>query len=176
MRKIRLLLPSLHGIVICVMCLASVTWAFFSMSINNTGNIIKTAKYDVEIEISGSDSGFAKMEGYSLLVEEGKLYDVRIKAMGSAELFGGYCIVSAGDAIGHTGQMVPGKELEFSMFFPGTGSRYVEFIPNWGLYRLEISAGDEIGANKVFLRDASGGDTSDGDTESEYGGMRGKNE
>lgn len=165
MKKIRFLLPPLHGIAICAMCFGSFTWAWFSASADNEGNKISAATYGAQIEVSGTGAGFETVSGYGIQIEEGKRYDIRITATGSAPK-GGYCIVSAGDDVCHTVQMIPEDTLTFSVCFPGSGTRYVEFIPSWGTYRVEISAGDKVangslvspGDAVVFNRIVSTGD------------------
>lgn len=137
------LLSSIYHMAICVTCLVSLTWAWFSDSITSTGNSLKNATYGVEISVSGNESkGYEIVSGDGVWLENGERYDIRIEATGDASR--GFCIVSAGDIIYHTDSMIPRDMLEFSLFFAGTGFRYVEFLPNWGLYRDTISAGDVI--------------------------------
>ena len=46
---LRLLLPSFVGILICMICLAGATWAWFSASATSAGNTIAAADYKISV-------------------------------------------------------------------------------------------------------------------------------
>lgn len=160
MKKVKLLWMPLHSVVMSIICLASVSWAWFTDQAENKGNAIDMATYGMSIEVSGNGA-YEVVQGDTILMKNGRRYDIRIRAEGTAQR--GFCIVSAGDSVYHTIQLVPEdmKEqwMEFTVCFPGEGDREVTFIPHWGLYTEEISAGDEISGGCAI----SAGDVSSGE-------------
>lgn len=50
----RLLMPSVIGIIICMICLAGATWAWFSSDVQIKPQTIKAASFDVLVSISAA--------------------------------------------------------------------------------------------------------------------------
>lgn len=50
----RVLLSSVCSILLCMTCLTGTTWAWFSVSIENTGNIIQIGTPKVSVSVNGS--------------------------------------------------------------------------------------------------------------------------
>jgi hypothetical protein len=50
----RVLVSSICGILLTMACLAGTTWAWFAVSIRNSGNVIETAQVNVAVSISDS--------------------------------------------------------------------------------------------------------------------------
>ena len=56
---LRLLVPSLLGILLCMICLAGTTWAWFTASVQTQPQTIEAANYDIAVSItneSGDDA------------------------------------------------------------------------------------------------------------------------
>ena len=51
----RVLLSSICGILLCMTCLVGTTWAWFTVSIENTGNVIEIGTPEVNLAVNGSD-------------------------------------------------------------------------------------------------------------------------
>lgn len=51
----RVLISSVCGILLCMACLAGTTWAWFAVSIENTGNEIQIATVTANVTITGTD-------------------------------------------------------------------------------------------------------------------------
>ena len=52
----RVLLSSICGILLCMTCLISTTWAWFAVSIENRGNEIQIASVSAKVDIDGVES------------------------------------------------------------------------------------------------------------------------
>lgn len=172
-----LLVSSAHGILICTILLGAVSWAWFTQTVDAPSIHIKAAEYGISAQIgdgtvvtSGDCSSVTGGDGLVIEVERGKVLDVTLTACGTAELYGGYCVVSAGDDLHYTvqigGENKP-EEITFQMLFRGNGTGKVEFLPYWGTYPLTLPAEwrEEIilGEENVLIDEGSGYVVSGGD-------------
>lgn len=148
----RLLVPSIVGIIICMVCLAGTTWAWFSASVQTGAQTITAASFNVKVAITPTP---VKSEGDRYTLARNTAYTVTLTATGTADEFGGYCIVdnTAGDRH-YTSQIKPGGSLQFTLI-PEADGIYT-FSAVWGKYsgKADISAGAVIGQEQ-----ASGSET-----------------
>lgn len=90
---LRMMLSSVFGILICGICLAGLTWAWFTSSISSAANTITAADFSVSIIYKNNND-----EEINPFNESGKLksgtYKVTITASGTAST--GYCKVELG--------------------------------------------------------------------------------
>ena len=142
--SIRGLLTSFaHTICICVILLGSVSWAWFSEIVNGPSIAVQTASYGINTVVSGNgivtSGDYCSVIGgdhFVVEVENGVAHDISLSATGSA-VNGGYCIVSAGDDLYYTvpiGGQENSDKISFQIWFPGSGSSRIEFMPYWGRY------------------------------------------
>ena len=127
----RLLLPSIVGILLCLVCLAGTTWAWFSASVQTPPQTITTAHFDISVSIvDGSNEAVIETAegGYSL--SENTAYTVKLTAVGTAREYGGYCVVKGGVAPHYTTPLLPGATLSFTLI-PDTTAVYT-FTAVWG--------------------------------------------
>lgn len=54
---LRLLLPFVAGIVICMVCLAASAWAWFSAGIQTSPQTIAAANYDISVSVTCDGDG-----------------------------------------------------------------------------------------------------------------------
>lgn len=174
-----LVASSAHGIVISAILLGSASWAWFSETVDAPDIKVQAAEYGIRAEIgsngivvtSGDCSSVTDGDGLVLEVENGKVHDITLTALGTAELYGGYCVVSAGDDLHYTvpigGKGNPGA-ICFQVLFKGSGMGKIEFLPYWGTYPNTIPEGTRIPVD-ILIHDGkyvvSDGDikVSDGD-------------
>ncbi len=128
-----MLLPSVIGIIVCAVCLAGGTFAWFTASQTTATQTIQTANYDVEVSVIGDgvteESGLYKLTG-------GKTYDITLKAAGTAE--NGYTILRYGSISAsepkykesHT-QAIPTGESITVKVTPNADCE-LQIIPQWG--------------------------------------------
>ena len=123
---LRMMLSSVFGILLCGICLAGLTWAWFTSSITSTANTITAADFSVKISINGSealsDSGVYNLSGNST---------VTVKAVGSATT--GYCKVEFGGKAYYTVPLFTNSKSD-TVKFTVDASVYSELkiTPQWG--------------------------------------------
>lgn len=74
----RVLTISVCGILLCMSCLVGTTWAWFSVTIENTGNVIAIGEPGVHLTVDGNPfvSGSVLTDGsYAVSIEHGNQVD-----------------------------------------------------------------------------------------------------
>lgn len=110
-----------------MVCLAGSTWAWFSASISTPPQTIATANFHMEVTVDGTP-----VES-SIKLTGGQSYTVALTTTGTAEKFGGYCVIAGGGVARYTEQVLPGKTLTFT-FTPAETADYT-FTAVWGKYK-----------------------------------------
>ena len=82
----RLLVPSVVGIALCMICLAGSTWAWFSASVQTAPQTIEAANFDIAVTVND------ELVPSPVTLEAGQQYTVTLTAIGNAPS-GGYCEV-----------------------------------------------------------------------------------
>ena len=96
-----LLLPSFIGILLCLICLTGMTWAWFTSAITTTSTI-SGASFNIEVEIKETDtSGAIEGTNGSYALEANKDYTVTIKKAASSTA-SGYGLITIGTACYYT--------------------------------------------------------------------------
>ena len=96
---LRLLLPSFAGIAVCVLCLAGLTWAWFSVSVTAKPQSLIAANFDVAVEVTGASSDALitpEESGYYALAAGA--YRITLNRAGTSEKIVNYCLIKIGDA------------------------------------------------------------------------------
>ena len=144
----RIIVSSVLGILLCIFCLAGLTWAWFSGSSSSAANSITAAEFKVKVKINGSE--ITSADGKYTLNQT--VNTVTVTADGSATT--GYCKVNFGGDIYHTIQIfkVPaeGKPQSVTFTVNSVVGAELEIIPQWGTYAKPdsetlIDANSEIG-------------------------------
>lgn len=142
----RLLMPSFVGIIVCMVCLAGSTWAWFYASIQVQPQTIAAANFNIVASIKdANDNEIPITSKGSYALSQGSEYKVTLTAVGTADKFGGYCMVEGAGASHYTDTMLPDDTLSFT-FIPQATSDYT-FTAVWGKYSgtADISADKTIG-------------------------------
>ena len=129
----RLLLPSLAGIALCIVCLAGATWAWFTASVTTSPQTITTAHYDVTVSIGGVAIP-AENETYTLQSGENT---VKLTATGNAST--GYCKILIDDKTYYTPQFptLENSAKEFTFTVRVSKETEMTVDPAWGTYVVE---------------------------------------
>ena len=131
----RLMLTSVIGIVVCIACLCSSSWAWFTESVPNTGNSIATAgdcllSYTVTNElgeeVAGLDTG--------ALLEAGSY---RVTLSLEPDTASGYCIITAGGVEYYTDYILRhtsagAEQISFDLEL--LSEQTVTFTARWGVF------------------------------------------
>lgn len=91
-----LLLPSILGMFVCIICVCGMTWAWYTSNIQTTTNM-KFANYDVTVKsIMLDEEEVAPIEDnkYELIAD--KIYTIELRASGTVTQ-GGYCLIENKD-------------------------------------------------------------------------------
>lgn len=133
---LRTMLSSVLGIMMCGICLAGLTWAWFSSSVTSTANNITAADFSVTTTFKNSngevvDPTFTN-EGYSL--DSGD-YTVTVTATGTAST--GYCRIVLNGQTYHTVQLFNNAESDTpSVTFTVNAAEdsKLTITPQWGTF------------------------------------------
>ena len=146
----RIMISSVLGIMLCVICLAGLTWAWFSGSVSSAANNITAASFNIQIDVNvkGTETPVPRtVENgiYSFSLENNKVYDVKITADGTATT--GYCEVLFGENVYHTIQIFnisdesnsgsilsTDRPQEINFTVNATDVTLLKIIPRWGSY------------------------------------------
>ena len=159
----RFVATSVFGILVCIACLCSSTFAWFTTTLDSGSNTITSGIFDHEItvEITGVDGGetitvTADGEVQSCTLDRGKSYVVTLDPT-AATTVKGYCVISIDGREYHTdtyGAVSEGdlKRLTFTLTLPdGDGTATVTFKPHWGIAAVKhIHGGDTITPNATL--------------------------
>lgn len=141
---LRIMLSSVFGILLCGICLAGLTWAWFTSSISSAANTITAAKFMVNISVieKVTNTPLTPIEengGYKYVgLTAGKNYTVTVTADESATATTGYCTVELGSNTYHTIQLYPAggegkpQSVEFSVSV--SDGSHLAITPQWGTY------------------------------------------
>lgn len=145
-----IMISSILGIMLCIICIAGLTWAWFSGSVTSAANNITAASFNIQIDVNvkGTEKTVPHtVENgiYSFYLENNKAYDVKIKAGGTATT--GYCGVIFGEKSYHTIQIFnisdgshsssllsTDRPHEITFTVNATDVTLLKIIPRWGSY------------------------------------------
>ena len=129
---LRAMISSVLGIILCTVCLAGMTWAWFSDSVTSHSSNITSASFSVKVTVNkGIDNTEILLtDGKYKLEQSSEKYKVTLKATGSASTV--YCKVNINEVI-YTAQLNPNSNNDtfiFEIDCSGT-SATVTFTPTW---------------------------------------------
>lgn len=138
---LRLVTTSILGIIVCLVCLCSTTYAWFTASIPSVGNELKTAgACDLEVTVSPHNpegEAFTDIEN-GVLMEPGVDYlVVMLLPPGSAS---GYCLIEADGKTYYSDYIIGNSdEPQIKSFWLKIDDmpRVVTFTTRWGILNRE---------------------------------------
>lgn len=157
----RLLMPSVVGIALCMVCLAGSTWAWFSASVQTAPQTIEAANFDIAVTVND------ELVPSPVTLEAGQQYTVTLTAIGNAPS-GGYCEVESGAVSLYTETILPNELLAFTLI-PDSNAAYT-FTAVWGKYsgKADIINGCTIGAEQPETGDETPAPPISGQNAAEY--------
>lgn len=125
----QLLLPSFLGMILCAVCLAGTTYAWFTASVSAPAVKMESANFEIQVEIMDGQTPVLPEDGYYFLTprEQGKGYAVTVTAIGTASK--GYFKIN--DSI-YPEILTPDETITFT-FYPKIVEKY-SFFAVWGNY------------------------------------------
>lgn len=129
----RLILPSVLGIIFCMVCLCGTTWAWFSGVMASGTATVQAANYAVSATVTEGDSAAVRPGANDTFVlDAGKIYTVELKVEGTAQKTAGYCKVTYQDETYYTDSMKQGDQMKFQVSAGDGGTLTV--LGLWGTY------------------------------------------
>ena len=140
----RFVATSVFGILVCIACLCSSTFAWFTTTQDSSQNTITSGTFDHEIKIeitsAGSGETIAVTDGavQSCTLDRGKSYVVTLTPTDTTTVKG-YCVITIDGMEYHTGTYGAVSEgslevLTFTLTLPaGNVPAEVIFKPHWGI-------------------------------------------
>ena len=141
----RLLTTSILGILACIVCLCSTTYAWFSDTAPSRGNEIKMAEECLlTVEVTDGDLVLSGIEE-GVMLEAGVSYTVTLTLPANSS--SGYCLVLVGDHSYYTDYIArhsdPAPQTRSFTLISET-SQTVRFEIRWGIYAQESDVQDGI--------------------------------
>ena len=135
------MITSLIGFLVCVACLCSTTWAWFSDNAPSHGNEIKMADtFSLTVAVEGGGEAIPDASG-NIALTAGVDYTVTMTL--PAESASGYCILTAGDVEYYTDYLTAHTEATprvTSFTLTVNSDQTVVFTKHWGIYHLQECA------------------------------------
>ena len=138
-RLTAMLLPSVLAILLCMVCLCEMTWAWFSSTQKGEIAPIKSAEYEIVVSVKDGDTPLSVTDN-TVELRKGLTYTVNMVASGTAST--GFCVLSyapsgAGENPGsvrlYTAQIASGATFSFTLNATNaTSDLTLTFSPQWG--------------------------------------------
>lgn len=130
---VAMLLPSVAGILLCLVLLCSTTWAWFSSTHAGATTPIRSADYDLTVTVRQGETAVPLDAQSSFAAIAGEDYTVTLTATGTAST--GYCTVLVRFPEGteqtlYTAQIAVGESLTFTVRLSTAAT--VALYPQWG--------------------------------------------
>lgn len=151
------LVMSVAGILVCIISLCSITYAWFNNSISAGNNVLKAGSFDLTIEAKDNSTTAVKIEpqdGVCKHTFNPGQYTVTLKVTENSTAKG-YCIINIGNSQYITERMGKSQvstqsefstsgtlpeEFIFTLIIGGTESREIKFNPIWGIPAMQEGA------------------------------------
>lgn len=166
----KIIISSVAGIVLCCLCLVSLTWAWFEDGSISGKNSISSATFWAEVSIEKADAAvlaienntvqfpmvFSLGESYTLRGLEGGEYKITVSPRGTAREFGGYIAIKAeGTDTLYTEQLKVDEEFVFLLLIDESVGEY-ELLCTWGSLPPGISENNIIKNMPISISDNEG--------------------
>ena len=132
----RLMLTSALGILVCIMCLCSASWAWFSTDISNDSNTLCTGKFDLCVAITDANGAPVTVserdDGTSVCtLGEAGPYTVTLTVTEDTTVTKGFCSIKVAGTSYQTAS-INADDTNTFVFTLDAGTT-VTFSPAWGL-------------------------------------------
>ena len=135
----RLMITSVIGILLCMTCLCSATWALFSDDVSASGNTLASGRFDLDILVETSDSTpiitarASDTKRFTLSDSPDGVYHVTLKMTDDTTVTKGFCTVTVGGVEYRTASISTSGTNPFEFTIVATAPVTVSFAPAWGL-------------------------------------------
>ncbi len=157
----QLLMPSILGMLICMVCLAGATWAWFTATTTVSAPPVSAAYFGVDVTINDGEKLKETNTKYEYNVSANVNQEIKLTATGNASI-GGYCVITVGEDTYYTPWMSieengDNHTISFKLY---TDKETIKIVPYWG---IPSNDGDNkiINNGQIGEPPASNGDTSE---------------
>lgn len=158
-----LLLPSILGIILCFICLAGMSWAWFTASVSADAQTITAASTSAALTIRDNNGTEVEAHNGNYTLVKGCSYTVNITATGTASKM--YCLISGGGTTYCTSAIENGGSLDITINVPDVDTVYT-FTPVW-----QIPSGSVPIENSTIGKTVTASGTENSDTPPENGSV-----
>lgn len=144
---LRLVVTSILGILFCIVCLCSTTYAWFTASVPSVSNELKTAgECTLEVTVSPHNPEGAALVGIENGVELDADVEYLVVMLLPPNSASGYCVIEAGGNTYYTDYIVGNSdEPQIKAFkLRVEGTQTVKFTARWGIYTRNSDVTDGI--------------------------------
>lgn len=133
-----LLMPSVLGICLCVVCVCGMTWAWYSASVQTSPQKMTAAYYEVTVSVKENTTEVDPVSVGCYNLTAGTAYTVDLTAVGTVEKCGGYCLIglNGSDTEYYTQTLLPGQSITVE-FKPDQNGTYT-FTGVWGSIKPDV--------------------------------------
>ena len=135
----RLMITSVLGILICITCLCSATWAWFSADTASSSNTLGSGSFGLIVTVTdenGVDVPVTKKsDGTSVCtLDAGTTYTVTLKMTEETTVTKGFCTVKTAKNAYQTAALFAEDTIPFSFTIEAAEPNMtLTFVPTWGL-------------------------------------------
>jgi len=134
------MITSVLGIMVCIICLCSATWAWFSGSVSSDSNTLESGRYGLDAFVEDEDSetveAVKRSDGKTVCTfEEAGIYTVTLKMSADTTVTKGFCEISvSGDTEQYYTAAINTDAPELTFYIDvEEADTAVTFAPAWGL-------------------------------------------
>ncbi len=133
----RLMLTSVLGILVCIMCLCSATWAWFSADTSADGNKVSSGQFDLTVSVTDASSEVTTLTENAVgktvyTFDSIGVYTVTLKMTDDTTVTKGFCTLDVGNDTYYTASINAETDpFTFTIDIKEAGVT-VTFSPAWG--------------------------------------------
>ena len=138
----RLMLTSVLSILICITCLCSATWAWFSADSSADGNTVNSGVFDLEISVTDAGSKTVTLAKNAIgqttyTFETAGVYIITLNVTEDTTVTKGFCTMNVGNNVHYTASIYA-EETPFTFTVDAKADGMtVTFSPAWGIPAAE---------------------------------------
>ena len=157
------LIVSCVSILLCIVALCSMTFAWFNTNLSSTNNVIESATFDLDMLITDSEGNRIDLTDYGngrfgCWLEQGKTYTASFSIVEGSTASKGYCDIHAVNLNHYPTAPISNDETvgndTFTIKIVAEDDVRVIFIAKWGMSALETIEFDStvtVGARGIVL-------------------------
>ena len=134
----RLMLTSVLGILLCIACLCSATWAWFSADVSSNENTLKAGVFDLAVSVTDASAQPVTVthsaNGAYACSLGTAVYTVKLAVSEDTTVTKGYCVITINGTAYKTATLEAGVTESISFTLDVQNAEItVSFMPSWGM-------------------------------------------